>query len=155
LVFNWKPFWQNHVDSFIIEIMNARLWILAWFRIKLFPWLHESLSWLRFVFVRFLMNVLCVLHDLSVWSIFLQKILLFVLIFNFDFFFSLNLCLGLFFRWNLGFGSIHGWTSVFGLTNLVLFWVKYIRICLFGEPFVKDFFGLKGCLANTPLSPFW
>jgi hypothetical protein len=69
--------------------------------------------------------------------------------------FSLNLCLGLFFRWNLGFGSVHGWTSVFGLTNLVLFWVKYIRICLFGEPFVKDFFGLKGCLANTPLSPFW
>jgi hypothetical protein len=115
--------------------MDARLWILTWFQIKPYPWLHENLFGLRFVFVEFKMNVLCVLYDLSVWSVFF-----FVKMFMFCINFQLWFCFGLVLSQTLIFGFIHDWTSVFGSTRLVLLWVKHLKLCLYEQIFVKGFF---------------
>ena len=114
--------------------MDARLWILTWFWIKPYPWLHENLSRLRFVFAEFMMNILCVLYDLSVWSLFLWKMFMFCV--NFQLWFCFGLVLGQ----TLVFGFVHNWTSVFGSTRLVLFWIKHLKLCLYEQLFVKGFF---------------
>jgi len=109
------------------------------------------LSGLRFVFVEFMMNVLRVLYDLSVWSLFFVKMFMFCI--NFQLWFCFGLVLGQ----TLGFGFVHDWTNVFGSTRLILFWVKHLKLCLYEQLFVKGFFFffcLRWCLANTLSSPF-
>jgi hypothetical protein len=125
-------------------ISNKTLPLIAW---KL-EWIEICVCWF--------------LDECSLCSSRFECLIYFSVIFlmfcvNFQLWFciSLNLCLGLFSGQTLVFGSVHGWTSVFGSTHLVLFWVKYLRLCLFEQPFVKDFFGLRGCLANTHLNAFW
>jgi len=55
----------------------------------------------------------------------------------------------------LVFGSINGWTGVFGSTRTSQNQVKYLRLCLVCHCFDNMNFSWRACLANTSSNLFW
>jgi len=104
------------------------------------------------LYVVFLMNVF-ELFMIWVFELFFIKSFMFCVNFKLCFCFSWSLCFGLVFRSN--FSSVYDWINIFRSIHLILFWIKYLKLCLFEQFFVKDFFYLRGCLGNISLSLFW
>jgi hypothetical protein len=84
---------------------------------------------------------------------FLRKFYVFCVFLSFDLFRFKYL-----FWFNFGFlvfGSVNGWTSVFGSTRTSQYHFKYLRFYLVCHCFDKMNFSWRACLANTSLDLFW
>jgi hypothetical protein len=104
-------------------ILNKTLPLIAW-----------KLVWIEIC--------VCWVHDeCSLCSLWFECLIpFFVKMFMFCVNFQLWFCFGLVLGQTLVFGFVHNWTSVFGSTRLVLFWIKHLKLCLYEQLFVKGFF---------------
>jgi hypothetical protein len=117
-------------------------WNLVWFDVYVVEFEFKC-SPLLFVFFIFL----------DVWYVFLENFMFFCVFLSFDLFRFKYL-----FWFNFGFlvfGSVNGWTSIFGSTRTSQNYVKYLRLYLVCHCFDKMNFSWRACLANTSLDLFW
>jgi hypothetical protein len=123
-------------------------------RIKAWLLLLKTWSPLCFVFLGSWRTFIVFFIWLCVWSVFLWNFYVFLYFFSFDLFQFKPLLSVSFSVKSRFFCSIHGWTNTSGWPEQVNF--ESVCKALFRWPFfLLRFFGLKGCLANTPLDVLW
>jgi hypothetical protein len=105
-------------------------------------------------FLGFGLNVHCALHVLSVWFVFVKKIMFSCFFFSFDLFFVWLFVFFLVSGQTMVFSLVQGWTSIFESSRLV-FLCRVLRLYLVGFFYCWGIFGLRGCLTNTLLGLFW